>query len=185
MAVTSDAAWAPAAERAAASEAPRTFEDFVLTRSTALLRVAYLLTGDRHVAEDLLQSVLERMYVRWRRIASNPDAYARRSLVNAASSRWRHRARRPEISLVDGHDQGQPDRTDAVATRDTVVRALRTLPPKQRAVVILRYLEDLSEAETAAVLRVSPGTVKSHSSRGLARLRAALAETSSTEGRPA
>jgi RNA polymerase sigma factor (sigma-70 family) len=123
------------------------------------------------------------MYVRWRRVTSDPNAYARRALVNAANSRWRSRARRAETRLEPEHDRGHPDRTEAVAVQDTVIRALRQLPSKQRAVVVLRYLEDLTEAETAAVLQVSLGTVKSHGSRGLARLREALDTLDLTEGR--
>ncbi len=169
---------APLMGRLVAADQKRTFEEFVLGQSTALLRVAYLLTGDRHQAEDLLQGVLERMYARWKRVTDNPNAYARRALVNAANSRWRRR--RPETSLRPEHDRGQPDRTEAVVVQDAVVRALRELTAKQRAVVVLRYLEDMSEAETAAVLRVSVGTVKAHGSRGLARLREAL---HATEGR--
>jgi RNA polymerase sigma-70 factor (sigma-E family) len=166
-----------------ADRAAQTFEEFVLGQSTTLLRVGFLLTGDRHVAEDLLQGVLERMYVRWSRIASDPTAYARRAMVNAANSRWRSRARRPETTLSPEHDSGEPDRAESVATQDAVLRALRELTPKQRAVVVLRYLEDLTEAETASSLRMSLGTVKSHSSRGLARMRAAIAaqDASSTD----
>jgi RNA polymerase sigma-70 factor (sigma-E family) len=162
-----------------------TFEEFVTTRSTGLLRVAYLLTGDRHAAEDLLQGVLERMYVRWRRIAGDPEAYARRALTNAAANRWRVRSRRPETPLLPEHDRGRPDRADGIVEADAVVRALRSVPVRQRAVVVLRYLEDLSEEETARLLGVTPGTVKSQASKGLARLRAALAGQSPGRDRAA
>jgi RNA polymerase sigma-70 factor (sigma-E family) len=150
------------------------FDDFVRTRSVSLLRVAYLLTGDRHAAEDLLQEVLEQVYVRWRRVRTTPEAYARRALVNRAANRWRRRARRPESALGD-LDPSTPDATDDVALREAVVTALRAVPPRQRAAVVLRYLEDLSVAETAAALDCSEGAVKSHTSRGLAKLREALA----------
>lgn len=150
------------------------FDDFVRTRSAPLLRVAYLLTGDRHAAEDLLQDVLEQVYVRWRRVRTSPEAYARRALVNRAANRWRRRARRPESALGD-LDPATPDATDDVGLREAVVAALRTVPPRQRAAVVLRYLEDLSVAETAAALDCSEGAVKSHTSRGLAKLRDALA----------
>ncbi|MEW2376114.1 SigE family RNA polymerase sigma factor [Micromonospora sp. NPDC047812] len=150
------------------------FDDFVRTRSVALLRVAYLLTGDRHAAEDLLQEVLEQMYVRWRRVRTSPEAYARRALVNRSINRWRRRARRPEQALGD-NDGVARDHADDVALRQAVVAALRTLPPRQRAAVVLRYLEDLSVADVAGALRCSEGTVKSHASRGLAHLREALA----------
>jgi RNA polymerase sigma-70 factor (sigma-E family) len=150
------------------------FDDFVRTRSVALLRVAYLLTGDRHAAEDLLQDVLAQVYVHWRRVRTLPEAYARRALVNRAASRWRRRARRPERALGDV-DRSTPDRTEQVVLRESVVAALRTLPPRQRAAVVLRYLEDLSVTDVAAALDCSEGTVKSHTARGLARLREALA----------
>ncbi|MGC4761369.1 SigE family RNA polymerase sigma factor [Micromonospora sp. DT46] len=153
------------------------FDDFVRTRSVALLRVAYLLVGDRHAAEDLLQEVLEQMYVRWRRVRESPEAYARRALVNRSINRWRRRTRRPEQALGD-NDGVARDHADDIALRQAVVAALRTLPPRQRAAVVLRYLEDLSVADVAGALRCSEGTVKSHASRGLAHLREALAGSS-------
>jgi RNA polymerase sigma factor (sigma-70 family) len=186
-------------------EAPRRdsgFDEFVRGRSTALLRSAYLLTGDQHAAQDLLQEVLERMYVRWRHIRHSPEAYARRALVHRAVNRWRWRRRRPEAALLPGDDRPTPDHAERYAVRDTVVRALRELPPRQRAVVVLRYLDDLvarrrqvsehrrqrglprsgaslepshDAADTAAALGCSVGSVKSHASRGLARLRTSLA----------
>lgn len=149
------------------------FDDFVRMRTTALLRVAYLLTGDRHAAEDLLQEVLEQMYVRWPRIDGPPDVYARRALVNRSTNRWRRRGRRPETALAN-HDVAQPDLSDDVVVRDAVVSALRALPPRQRAAVVLRYLEDLPVVEVARALNCSEGAVKSNTSRGLERLRAAL-----------
>ncbi|GIG87619.1 SigE family RNA polymerase sigma factor [Plantactinospora endophytica] len=152
------------------------FDDFVRTRSVTLLRVAYLLTGDRHEAEDLLQEVLEQVYLRWRRVRTVPEAYARRALVNRAASRWRRRARRPERALGDV-DPSTPDRTEDVLVRESVVAALRLLPHRQRAAVVLRFLEDLSVADVAAALDCSEGAVKSHTARGLARLRAVLAGT--------
>ncbi|MCO8270017.1 SigE family RNA polymerase sigma factor [Actinoplanes sp. TRM 88003] len=151
------------------------FDDFVRSRSTGLLRVAYLLTGDRHAAEDLLQEVLEQMYVRWRRIHGAPEAYARRALVNRATNRWRSRARRPETPLDAQHEQPGPDHGEDVALRSAVLDALRELPAKQRAAVVLRYLDDLPVHEVAAALGCSEGTVKSNASRGLERLRQALA----------
>lgn len=149
------------------------FDDFVRTRSKALLRVAYLLTGNRHTAEDLLQEVLEQICVRWRRIDGAPEAYARRALVNRSSNRWRRLVRRPEAPLGD-LDPGRPDHADRVVVRDAVVLALRDLPPRQRAAVVLRYLDDLSITEAAAALGCSEGTVKSNAARGLERLRVAL-----------
>ncbi|WP_239543159.1 SigE family RNA polymerase sigma factor [Micromonospora terminaliae] len=139
-----------------------------------LLRVAFLLTGDRHAAEDLLQEVLEQVYVRWRRVQGSPEAYARRALVNRSINRWRRRARRPEQSL-GRHDEVARDHADAVALRGVVVAALRALPPRQRAAVVLRYLEDVSVTDVAAAMGCSQGAVKSHAARGLARLREVLA----------
>lgn len=153
------------------------FDDFVRTRSVVLLRVAFLLTGDRHAAEDLLQDVLEQVYVRWRRVQSSPEAYARRALVNRSINRWRWRSRRPEQAL--GHHEGVArDHAEVVAVREMVVGALRALPARQRAAVVLRYLEDLPVADVAAALGCSEGAVKSHASRGLARLREELAGSS-------
>jgi len=151
----------------------RDFDEFVRTRSTGLLRIAYLLTGDRHAAEDLTQEVLEQMYVRWRRIRSAPEAYARRALVNRATNRWRWRGRRQQAEL-DAYETSQPDHSDGVVIRAAVMDALRDLPPRQRAAVVLRYLDDLPVSEVAAALDCSEGTVKSNTSRGLDHLRAVL-----------
>ncbi|WP_433284966.1 SigE family RNA polymerase sigma factor [Micromonospora sp. CA-244673] len=153
------------------------FDDFVRTRSMALLRVAFLLTGNRYAAEDLLQEVLEQVYVRWRRVRGSPEAYARRALANRSINRWRWRSRRPEQALGD-HDGVARDHADAVALRELVVGAVRALPPRQRAAVVFRYLEDLPIADVAAAMGCSEGAVKSHAARGLARLRKALAEPS-------
>jgi RNA polymerase sigma-70 factor (sigma-E family) len=152
------------------------FADFVRLRSATLLRVAYLLTGDRHAAEDLVQDVLEQLYVRWRTIRASPEAYARRALVNRAINRWRRRGRRPESALGD-IDPAGPDHAEDLLVRTAVVGALRELPIRQRAAVVLRFLEDLPVAEVARILDCSEGTVKSHTARGLARLREALAGT--------
>ncbi|CAA9225635.1 MAG: DNA-directed RNA polymerase specialized sigma subunit, sigma24-like [uncultured Corynebacteriales bacterium] len=151
------------------------FTDFVHDRSTALLRTAVLLVGgDRGHAEDLLQGVLERMYVRWARIEGPPEAYARRALAHAAVNRWRSRRRRPPEQPLRDPDPGGAAPGDGAATvdlRDALVRALLTLPPRQRAVLVLRYLDDLPEDEVARALGCSVGTVKSQASRGLSRLR--------------
>jgi RNA polymerase sigma-70 factor (sigma-E family) len=147
------------------------FEEFVRGRSTGLLRTAYLLTGDRGHAEDLLQGVLERMSRRWSSIAESREGYARRALVNASTNRWRRRTP-ATIELDDRHQRAVPDASIAIAVRDQLIRGLMALPPRQRAVLVLRYFEDLSEAETAHALACSVGTVKSQASRGLERLRA-------------
>jgi RNA polymerase sigma-70 factor (sigma-E family) len=149
------------------------FDDFVRARSGALLQVAYLLVGDRHAAEDLLQEVLAQVFVRWRRVRTSPEAYTRRALVNRAASRWRRRSRRPEQALGD-LDPAQPDGAEDVVIRETVLAALRALPLRQRAAVVLRYLADLPVAEVAEALGCSEGTVKSHTWRGVAHLRQIL-----------
>ena len=161
------------------------FEQFVAGRSAVLLRTAYLLcAGDRGAAEDMLQDVLERMYPKWRRIKGEPEAYARVSLANASANRWRRRARRVHESpltsdavhpLVHGPEHG-------VAERDQVVRALGELPERMRAVLVLRFFDDLSEADTARALDCGVGTVKSQTSRGLARLRELLADENIMNG---
>ena len=152
----------------------RQFEDFVRGRSTAHLRTAYLLTGDRGHAEDLLQSVLERVARRWSAISESPDAYVRRSLANAATNRWRRR-RPPEVQLNDDLPHAASDATHRLVLRDQLVRALLALPARQRAVLVLRFFDDLTEAETAQALGCSVGTVKSQTSRGLERLRSVVA----------
>ncbi|WP_076816040.1 SigE family RNA polymerase sigma factor [Pseudofrankia asymbiotica] len=153
----------------------RAFEEFVDRTADRLLRSAVLLTGDRGAAEDLLQVALERTYRHWRRIgAEAPEAYIRRALVNASISRWRRRRFHEVPLLTEGRwaaDTRVADHAEALSQRDGLVRALLTLPPRQRAVIVLRYLDDLSEADVAATLGCSVGSVKSHASRGLARLR--------------
>lgn len=162
------------------------FEDFVNNRSPVLLRTAYLLCGgDRGAAEDLLQDVLERVYPRWRRIAGDPEAYIRASLANAAANRWRRRSRRVvEVPLAPEVTPAVPGPELGVANHDLVVRALGSLPARMRAVLVLRFFDDLSEVDTAAALRCGVGTVKSQTSRGLARLRELLGNDSNDTMRP-
>jgi RNA polymerase sigma-70 factor (sigma-E family) len=155
----------------------RDFDDFVVGRSTALLRTAVLLCGgDVHAGEDLLQQALFKVAVRWRAAQGSPTAYTRATLVNLAHDRRRRLGRRPaETSWTPSADSaGTPDADDAIA-RDVVVSALRELPDRQRIAVVLRYWEDLSVEETAQLMDCSPGTVKSNASRGLDRLRTLLA----------
>jgi RNA polymerase sigma-70 factor (sigma-E family) len=151
------------------------FEEFVQACSPRLFRTALLLAGhDRPAAEDLLQLALERAYRHWARVcrSGEPERYVRRILANASNDRWRQAARRRESQLRPGDaDPLTQDQADAVAERDFLMRALAALPPRQRTVLVLRYFNDLSEAETADVLGCSVGTVKSQASRGLARLR--------------
>ena len=159
-----------------ASEA-REFELFVATSGDRLLRAAVLLTGDLGHAEDLVQVTLERTARRWKRLEGSPEAFARVVLARLATDRWRERRRRPERfaseeeHLPDGYDVAHH-----VVSRQTLLAGLRTLPPRQRGVLVLRFLLDLSEAETAEALGVSLGTVKSSASRGVARLREAVPE---------
>jgi RNA polymerase sigma-70 factor (sigma-E family) len=144
------------------------FDEFVVGRSPALLRTAVLLVGDRHEAEDLLQTALLRLARHWSRAADNPNAYVRRVLVNLAYDHSRRRRRRPErLGFVPEvpHEGADPD------DRDDLIRALRELPERQRATVVLRFWEDLSVAETAALLDCTEGTVKSTTSKALAHLR--------------
>lgn len=153
------------------------FEDFVALRSQALLRTAYLLCGgDKGAAEDILQDVLMSMYGKWRRIRSSPEAYARTALTNAARNRWRRRSRRPEAPLELGTVPPAQGHEQQVVDADSVVRALARLPVRMRAVLVLRFFDDLSEAETARVLGCGLGTVKSQTSRGLARMRELMGE---------
>ncbi|MGX5655315.1 SigE family RNA polymerase sigma factor [Geodermatophilus nigrescens] len=162
------------------------FREFVTRQRSALLRTAYLLTGDHGRAEDLVQTALLETYRRWARVSGrgDPTAYVRRAPVTTATS-WRRRLSSteqvvetlPEHGYVDHHR----DRDDAV------VRALRALPPRMRAVVVLRFYEDLTEAATAELLGCSVGTVKTQASRALARLRTALADqrpTTTPGGQP-
>ncbi|MBK8446686.1 MAG: SigE family RNA polymerase sigma factor [Micropruina sp.] len=149
------------------------FTRFARDSAATLKRTAYLLTGDRDLAADLVQEALLRTYLAWRRVRSGEaTAYARRVVVNLNIDRWRKRSPVPaEVpEKADPHDpEGRVD------DHDEVLRMLETLPPQQRRVIVLRYYNDLSEADTAACLGVSTGAVKSAASRGLATLRAAYA----------
>jgi RNA polymerase sigma-70 factor (sigma-E family) len=158
----------------------RAFEEFMARTANRQLVSAVLLTGgDWAAAEDLVQGAFERIYLRWDKIGEGcEEAYLRRTLVNGATSRWRRlRARVREVPLlVDGEwavdvPATGADHTDRMTQRDGLVRALRALPPRQRAVVVLRYVDDLPEAAVAAALGCSVGSVRSQASRGLARLR--------------
>lgn len=153
------------------------FEQFVLDRSAALLRTAFLLVGDRGDAEDLLQTALLRTALRWRKAQEYPEAYVRQVLVNLARDRWRRSRRRvaeQPLDDVPSAPAAHRDHADAIADREMIQRALAVLPWRQREVVVLRFFEDLSVADTAAVMRTSEGTVKSYTSRALTRLRELL-----------
>jgi RNA polymerase sigma-70 factor (sigma-E family) len=142
----------------------------VAERGSALLGAAVLLTGSRAAGEDLLQAALERLMRSWGRVREDRERYLRRTMYHLAIDQWRRRRRRPEV-FIDYEPPGRPDATDAVDLRDALSRALAQLPPRQRAVLVMRYWEQLSEAEAADMLGCSVGTVKSTASRGLSRLR--------------
>ena len=142
------------------------FDDFVERRSTALLRTAYLLTRDHALAEDLLQTALTKSWFAWDRINGNPEAYVRKVLVNTYASWWR-RKWNGEQPTDDLPETPQP----AVESTQDLWNALGRLPKRMRAVVVLRFYEDLSEAETADLLGCSRGTVKSQLSKAIAKLR--------------
>ena len=150
------------------TESEQAFAAYVASRRRALLRAAWLLTGDWHLAEDLVQTALAKAYVAWRRM-DEPDAYVRRILMTTYVTWWRRRwnGEQPTAEL--------PEKASAAHDADLrqqVYGVLRELPRRQRAVVVLRYFEDLTEADTAAALGCSIGTVKSQHARALARLRA-------------
>jgi RNA polymerase sigma-70 factor (sigma-E family) len=153
------------------------FRDFVASRSAALLRTAYLLTGDWANAEDLLQTALTKTYLAWRRLGTIEavEPYARRVLVTTATSWWRRRwhGEKPTLNLPESSG---PDGADERAERDLLWQFVLGLPPRQRAVLVLRFYEDLTESETARLLEISVGTVKSQTARAIATLRRRLAE---------
>jgi RNA polymerase sigma-70 factor (sigma-E family) len=154
------------------SDAEREFRKFVAARSAALFRAAYLLTGDRGQAEDLVQTALAKVALRWNKIGQDPDAYARRVLYHDQVSRWRRLSwnrERPAATLPERVDRDDP--FAAVDMRIALAAALGQLAPRQRAVLVLRFYEDMGEREAAALLDVSVGTIRSTTSRALARLR--------------
>jgi len=149
------------------------FHEYVAARHAALTRTAYLLTGNHHDAEDLVQRSLMKAVPKWSKIRGNPEAYVRRIMYNDNVSRWRRHPKGerlvdmpPEVAVAD---------TD-VATREAVRQALARLTPKQRTVLVLRYYEDLTEVETAAVLGIGVGTVKSQTRHALGRLQSLAPE---------
>jgi RNA polymerase sigma-70 factor (sigma-E family) len=158
-----------------------TFDEYVAARSPALLRLAYLLVGDSGLAEDLLQETLIRVYPRWSRILrQDPEAYVRRSLARNAVSLWRrgrHFGREVSYAHVPDSISSSGDDADPFGI---VWQAVSELPPRQRAVVVLTFYADMSEAEIATALGCAVGTVKSQKSRALARVRAELARSGAT-----
>ncbi|MFV2116537.1 SigE family RNA polymerase sigma factor [Micromonospora sp. LOL_025] len=162
------------------STAEDEISEFVRARYARLLRIAYLLCGDHGRAEDLVQTTLTKVALAWSRLDENVDHYAHRVLTNTFISARRRRSWFERPSAITRDQQG-PDQFAAVDDRDLLWRALAQLPARQRAAVVLRHYEDLSEENTAAVLGCAVGTVKSLTSRGLRSLRADL----SAAGRPA
>ncbi len=154
------------------------FDEFVAARSGALLRTAWLLTGDHHLAEDLVQHALMQVARHWERISTSPEAYARRTMHHQHISLWRRR--HFTETAWGGYDAAQPA-TDP-DLRLSVTEALARLTPKQRAVLVLRFFEDLTEAQAATVLGVSVGTVKSSTRQALSRLRALAPELADLVG---
>lgn len=168
------------------------FARYVASRQHALLRTAVLLTGDLHSGEDLLQTALSRLYPAWHRIERREalDAYVRRIMINQHTAWWRRTWRRRETTVdpadlvpdqrrggARGAERAGPEA--AVVERTALWQIVQTLPPRQRATVVLRFYEDLSEAQTAEVMGCSVGTVKAATSRALAKLRPLIAEVES------
>ncbi|WP_205472067.1 SigE family RNA polymerase sigma factor [Nocardioides sp. SYSU D00038] len=164
------------------------FAGFYTAHWPRLLRTTYAVTQDRQLAEDALQTAFARAHARWPRVsrADDPVAYVRRIAVNAALAQHRKAHRRHETvadRLPEPASSGTTDAADdRLAVRDEVWTAVAALPPAQRAVVVLRYYEDLSERQIAEVLRCRPGTVKSRAATALATLRGSLTEAPTTRG---
>lgn len=156
-----------------------TIDEYVVARGDALLRLAWLLCRDEHLAQDVVQEVLAKAAGRWNRIQStdSPDAYVRKMVVNELTSWWRRRRDIPtdrvaDLAIPSSHG-GDP--AGAHQDRDEVIGLLATLPSQQRAVLVLRYYEDLDDVQIAAIIGCAPVTVRAHASKALARLREAPA----------
>jgi RNA polymerase sigma-70 factor (sigma-E family) len=151
-----------------AASVDREFADFYRARGSALRRTAYVVVGDWHLAEDLTQQAMAKVYARWRRVhAETRGAYARRAVVNECLSHLRRH--RPEVSTANVPDASYDPQPDPPST--DLGAALAALPARQRAIVALRFLDDLSVREVAAVLGIAEGTVKSQTARALGTLR--------------
>lgn len=152
------------------------FVEFATARSGALFRAAYLMVGDHALAEDLLQEALTKTYVAWPRIRdiNKAEAYTRKVITTTAISWWRRKSWQHEKPRGDVPEIIYSENSDHIAQRDWLWTELQSLAPRQRAAIVLRYYEDLTEAQTAEALGCSIGTVKSQVSDGLKRLRAKL-----------
>ncbi|MFD9003515.1 SigE family RNA polymerase sigma factor [Streptomyces sp. NPDC059582] len=167
------------------------FQAFVIGRWPRLMRTAFLLTGEQHAAEDLVQSTLEKTFVAWRRVGSadDPEAYVRRVMINAHARRHRRKLREflaPKDDTGLAHEVADTgDRISQADDRNALLKALAQLPPRQREAVVLRYWEDLTESQAAEAMGCSVGAVKSNAAKGIAKLRAVpgLAETLTCGGR--
>jgi RNA polymerase sigma-70 factor (sigma-E family) len=162
------------------AQAANDFDAFVRTRQRSLLRSAYMLTGDQHLAEDLVQSALARTHQSWARLTdtANAEAYTRKVMYHLQVSWWRRNrvAESMTETSPEPRPTGGPGEATGLTNRMTIQSALLKLSAKQRAVLILRFFEDRTEVETADVLGVSVGTVKSQTAKALARLRAVAPE---------
>ncbi len=151
------------------------FTDFVEARSSSLFRTAYLMVGEHQLAQDLLQEALVKTLIAWPRLRdpSTVEAYTRRIVVTTSISWKRRRSfhERPSETLPE---RATPDAVDALVSHDAVLAALQSLPPRQRAAIVLRYYQDLTEAQTAELMGCSVGTVKSQVSAGRSKLRGLL-----------
>ncbi|HWJ81143.1 MAG TPA: SigE family RNA polymerase sigma factor [Nocardioides sp.] len=154
------------------------FAEFVSTRSGALHRAAYLMVGDVGLAQDLVQEALTKTYVAWPRLrdAGNAEAYTRKVITNTAITWFRRKGWYGEQPAADLPETSDAGHADDVAARTSLMGALAQLPPRQRAAIVLRFYEDLTEAQTAAAMDCAVGTVKSQVSAGLAKLRALLGD---------
>lgn len=148
------------------------FTDFATRNAPLMHRTAYLLVGDWHTAQDLVQETLARAFVAWRRIqaADAPEAYLRRMLINQARQTWRHQTARPEKLVAAAPEQAVADSDTAWDDRDALLKALASLPLRQRATVVFRFLDGLSVNETADAMNCSTGTIKSQTSKALRAL---------------
>jgi RNA polymerase sigma-70 factor (sigma-E family) len=155
-------------------DARQEFAEFVAARSRQLIRLAYVLTGDQHAAEDLLQNTLVKAAAHWGRIHTSPEAYVRRIMYREQVSWLRRRVRRRETAMAQVPEPTAGDDAVSVEARLALRDALLALPPRRRAVLVLRYLEDLSESQVAEILGCSVGTVRSQNHKAVAQLRLAL-----------
>lgn len=157
------------------SSSEQEYREFAGSRAASLHRTAYLLCGDWHLADDLVQETFVQTFRHWRRVqrADNQNAYVKRILINEFNRHWQRYGGLP-VADNDRLEVAVPDISDEVVSRADLLRALLTLPARQRATVVLRYLEGMSERETAAVMRCSEGTVKSQTARALNALEGCL-----------